>query len=511
MTGLLRNRVRSRALLASTALGAVLAGLGTAPALAVTDQEAENFRRDIEQFLADPGYPGWAFESGAVTAEVADDGYNFVIPDLVVIYSDPEAASYGSPESIAIEVDNLNIRLVPDAVDSALMAVDISFGDGSLLGGGGAVEFRVHPTDDTDDGAVIEIGKHEISGHWSSDISYFTGITMALQDIVATPIGGGNEQLTIGLISGSSIMSEAEPGLWDGTGETRFENVVMQDGDEVPFRLGSFTLTQTVAGFAFEEYMEWAQSNPIMMGEQPDYASEEEAAEDIRQVMLDFPTLMDDFSIGWSITDLEAGDPSERVVVPSHEFVVFASGLAGDRSDWNLRLFLQGMTMPDREVPPQFVPTVVDIDVGITDLPTGLGWQAMEDAIGTTDLRDLESVGPMLGQQIIQLALESETGLDLGGEIGWETGNIAFTGTIQADPTSPMMASGGLNVVFNQMQDFIREVENTMGAETAGPLTMIQALGQQEDDATVYDFQISGSNILMNGQDMQPLMMMLGQ
>ena len=511
MTGLLRNRVRSRALLASTALGAVLAGLGTVPALAVTDQEAENLRRDIEQFLADPGYPGWDFESGAVTAEVADDGYNFVIPDLVVTYSEPEGSSYGSPETVVIELDDLNIRLVPDPVDPALMAVDVHFGDGALFGAGSPVEFRVHPADDVDDGAVIEIGKHEFSGNWSSEIDYFTDVTMSFQNIIATPIGGGNEQLTIDVISGSSNMIEVEPGLWDGTGESRFENVVMQDGDEVPLRLGSFTLTQTIAGFAFDDYMEWVQANPMMLGEQPEYASEEEAAEEIRRVMLDFPTMMDDFSIGWTITDLEAGDPNERVVVPSHEFMLAATGLAGDRSDWTLRLFLQGMTIPDREVPPQFVPTVVDIDVGISDLPTGLGWQAMENAIGTTDIRDIESVGPMLGQQIIQLALESETGLDLGGEIGWETGNIAFTGSIQADPTSPMMASGGLNVVFNRMQDFIHEVENTMGAETAGPLTMIQALGQQEDDATVYDFQISGSNILMNGQDMQPLMMMLGQ
>ena len=123
----------------------------------------------------------------------------------------------------------------------------------------------------------------------------------------------------------------------------------------------------------------------------------------------------------------------------------------------------------------------------------------------------MDQIGPMLGQEMLQLALQSQTGMDLSGEIDWETGNVQFTGHIEADPQSPVMASGGLNVVVGEMQEFIREVESTVGAEPAGVLTMFQALGQQEGGNTVYDFQISGSSILMNGQDMQPLMMMLGR
>jgi hypothetical protein len=225
--------------------------------------------------------------------------------------------------------------------------------------------------------------------------------------------------------------------------------------------------------------------------------------------VVNFPTLLDDFSVGWVLTDLEAGEPDERVLIERHEFELGATGLAGDISDWTLRTMAQGMTIPaNPEVPAQFVPTVFDVNLHFRGVPTGLGWQAMERTMETTQMEDMEQIGPMLGQEMLQLALQSQTGADLDGEIDWETGNLQFDGSVEADPQSPVMASGGLRVVVREMQEFIQEIESTMGAEAAGGLTMFQALGQQEGDTTVYDFQISGDSILMNGQDMGPIMMM---
>ncbi len=508
-----RTRAGARTLLATTALGAALCALGAGPTLAATAQEGENLRRDIEAFLNDPGYPEYSFENGPVTVEVVDDGYNFVIPDLVLIFDqNPSQVTYGDPAHLEVSLDTLHLRVVPDPVDQTSYALDARFGSGSLFGAGGAVRFVIEGGDNR---AFVDIGKNGLTGTWSTNIGYVTDAELVIENIVAIPdpegLGAPDARVSIGLIRGASDMTEVQPGLWDGSGETVVENVVVEADGEVPFRLGQMTFHQTVGGFAFDDYMEWVRTSPIMMGEEMDFASEAEAQSFFKQQILDFPTVLDDFGMGWTLTDLDAGEAGDRVLIERHEFEIGATGLAGDLSDWTIRVFAQGMSMPAPELPAQFVPTVFDLNLSFNGVPTGLGWQAMENAVEGSEVRDMDQIGPMLGQEMLQLALQSQTGMDLSGEIDWETGNVQFTGHIEADPQSPVMASGGLNVVVGEMQAFIREVESTVGAEPAGVLTMFQALGQQEGDNTVYDFQISGSSILMNGQDMQPLMMMLGQ
>lgn len=508
------SRAGARALLASTALGAALCSLTALPAVAATQQEAENLRRDIEAFLADPGQAGYSFEHGAVTTDLVDDGYNFLVPDLVLVYDQPPSqVTYGEPVSYRVNFDDLSLRLVPDPVDLTQYAIQAQLGGGSLFGAGGAVQITIEGEDNAR--ALIDIGKNELTGTWSTEIGYVTAASLTLQDIVAIPDPASPDapdaRITIGAIRGTSNLTETSPGLWDGTGESVIENLVVEADGEVPIRLGQFTLHQSVAGFAFDDYMQWIRDNPAMMGEQPEFADDAEAEAFVQDMVMNFPTVLDDFSMGWSLTDLDAGEGDQRVLIERHEFEIGATGLAGDVSDWTVRAFAQGMSVPTPEVPAQFVPTVFDVNLHFRSVPTGLAWQAMEGAVQSTGLDGMEQIGPMLGQEIVQLAMQSQTGVDLGGEIDWETGNIQFTGDIQADPTSPVMASGGLRVVVSEMQEFIREVESTMGPDAAGGLTMFQALGQQEGETTVYDFQISGSSVLMNGQDMGPIMMMLGQ
>ncbi|MEZ5669813.1 MAG: hypothetical protein R3F55_20725 [Alphaproteobacteria bacterium] len=509
MNGISRTRIDLRALMASTALGAALCALGGGAGQAATLEEAETLRGEVASFLADTGIPAWSFRSGTVTADIDGDGYRIVIPDLVLVFD--EAGNHAE-----VELDDVTLQLDPDPVDDAVFGVSARLGGSSLLGGG-PVQLVINGTEGQR--AFIDIGSHDFSGTWSSEISYFTDAKIALDNVVVTPdasvANAPDFRLSVGSIHGGSSLTEVEPGLWDGTGESVIEDVVVEADGQTPFRLDRFTLNQSVAGFAFADYMEWVRSNPAMMGEEPQFASDEEAQAFFKQTILNFPTVLDDFDLSWTLTGLDAGDRDDRLLIDSHEFGISATGLAGDVSDWQLRLGLTGLTIPGDEAPAQFVPTVVDIDLALNDLPTGLGWQAMESAVGGAEIRDMDMIGPMLGQQILQLALQAQSGVDLGGHVDFQTGNVTFDGEIHADPNSPVMASGGLLIAVSQMQDFIREVENTMGPESAAPLTMLQALGQQEDGAngpqTVFDFQISGSSVLMNGQDMQPLMMMLGQ
>ena len=504
MSGHCWNRRSYRALAASTALGAALCGLGASSALAVSQQEADELRQEIEDFMRDTGVPAWSFRSGTVTVDVINDGYTIVIPDPVLVFDEGR-------DHAEIELEDTTIRMVPDPVDDSLFDMDVRFGSG------GDVRFTING--DSGERAFFDIGSHKISGVWSDEVSYFTDAEISLEDILVRPDTAIEDapdfRLSIGAMTGVSQMDEVEPGLWDGDGTSVIENVVViAEGQEV-FRLAEFAMTQTVGGFAFNAYMDWVANNPAIMGEEPEFASEEEAQTFFKQLIIDFPTILDDFSVAWTLTGLDAGEPGERVLIDRHEFELSATGLAGDLSDWHLRAFLTDMSVPSPEVPPQFVPSVLDVDLTLSDLPTGLGWNALEDAVGGAEIRDMDQIGPMLGQQILQLALQSESGANLGGEIDWQTGNVLFEGEVHADASSPLMASGGLSVIVTEMQAFIQEVESAFGAEPASGLTMLQAFGQQEDGEngpqTVYEFQISGSSVLMNGQDLEPIMMMLGQ
>lgn len=504
----------TRGLLATTALGAMLCALGAGPALAANPQEADNLRRQIESFIADPAYPGWSIQtSGPVTAEIIDDGYEFVIPDAVAIYEQPPTQTgYSEPLRFTIALDDVHVRLVPDTVDLTLYQLDAHLGAASLLGESEPVRITLRPDEDP---VFIDVGSNSLSGTWSTEIGYITVGELLLQDIVAAPspenLDAPDASVTIDAIRASVDMAEDSPGLWSGTADVVIDEVVAREKDDVPFRLGQMTLTETFGGFNFEDYMEWVESAPWMMGETPDFATPDEEASFFKQQLLNFPTMLDEFSIGWTLTDLEAGERNEHVLISRHEFGLGMTGLAGDLSDWTIHMLFDGVTIPDAEVAPQLIPNIMNIDVDIHDLPTGLGWQALEQAVGGAEVRELDQIGPMLGSQIMQLAVQNQTTMDLDGGIDWQTGNIRLSGSVQGDPESPVMASGGLNVVFNEMQDFIEEVQATMGAEAAGPMTMIQALGQQDGDSTVYDFRITGSDILMNGQDMAPMMMMLGR
>src|SRR5690606_36489129 len=103
------------------------------------------------------------------------------------------------------------------------------------------------------------------------------------------------------------------------------------------------------------------------------------------------------------------------------------SGLSGDLSEWTLRLFAEGMSIPAPEVPQQLVPTVFDLNLRFTDVPTGLGWQAMEAALLDGQVGNTGALGPVLEQQLVQLALQSQTGANLEGSIDWQTGRVEIS------------------------------------------------------------------------------------
>jgi hypothetical protein len=509
------SRAGARALLATTALGAAVCSFGAAPALAATQQEGENLRREIESFLTDPGWPGYSFEHGPVTVEVVGDGYNLLIPDLVVVFDQPaDQVIYGEPRHLRISLDDLNLRVEPDPVDLDSFGIQARLGGGSLFGTG-AEPLRVVIESNNGVRAFVDVGRHELAGTWSSEVGYVTASSLSLQDIVATPDpavpGAPDARFTIGAVRAVSAVTEGAPGLWDGTAEIVIDNVAVENEGEVPLRVDQVTVNQSFADFAFQQYMDWVRTSPAMLGEQPDFATEEEAQAFIHEQFANFPTLFDGFSFGWTVTGLDAGEANERVRIDSHEFGLAVSGLSGDLSEWTLRLFAEGMSIPAPEVPQQLVPTVFDLNLRFTDVPTGLGWQAMEAALLDGQVGNTGALGPVLEQQLVQLALQSQTGANLEGSIDWQTGRVEISGEVHADPTSPVMASGGLRIVVSEMQEFIREVESALGTDAAGGLTMVQALGQQEGNSTVYDFRISGSSVLMNGQDMQPLMMLLNQ
>ena len=85
-----------------------LEDFAAAPALAVTPEEADRLRADIEAFLADPSASsmewmgeGFSFRNGEVSVEAAGDAYEILIPGLVVVYDEPPYG-YGDPAHVEV-------------------------------------------------------------------------------------------------------------------------------------------------------------------------------------------------------------------------------------------------------------------------------------------------------------------------------------------------------------------------------------------------------------------------
>lgn len=512
------RRPRGQRLASTTALCVGLCAIVAAPALAITQDEADTLRADIETFLADPGdatvdweAAGFSFRSGTVSVAILGGSFEILIPGLVVVYDEPESNyGFGEPEHVEIALGDLRATLTPDQIDEDLFKLVARFGDG------GSTRFTIT----AEERATIDIGSHALDGVWSSEFGYFVSGGIVFNDIVAMPDrsqpDAPDARVTVGLLSSSSDLTEVEPGRWDGGADIVIENLVAEEKGEALFSLGRFALYEVIGGFAFDDYVDFVANNPIMTGMTPEDMPEEEAEETFRQAIVDFPALLDDFTIGWTLDDLEGGEPDERVLIDHHEFEFAMLGLAGDTSEWRLRALVTGVTIPeDPEVPPQFVPGLVDFDLSFANVPTGLAWQAMEQAVATTPISDLDEIGPLLGQQMMQLVMQAQTGMTLDGEIDWQTGNVALDGEVRADPSSPLLVGGSLAIVVREMQEFIREVDAAAGPEAASMLTFLQSMGQQEDGdqglETVFEFEVSGNNVLMNGQDLEPIVQMLSR
>ncbi len=496
---------RSRSATLSALLATTALAVWAAPASAANQAEANRIQQAVEAWLEDSSSAATTIAAaGGIDVAIDGEAYVVTLADLALVIGDPDVPSI---ELGGADFGDLTITIVPDPVDPDMYSFDATFGEGDK-----PVTFVIHGEDGS--GEVI-IGNHHIGGDWSADIDYATSLDILFDNLVAQPTEGADMddgRLTVAELSLVLNMLETRPGLWDGDAEIRIADLVAEVEGQVPLQFTELSFYENFGGFAFSEYMDYAEEHGLTDGQLDEPGSQLELFSMIKRLVLDMPTVVEDFSLGWYVAGLTGGAPGDQVFIDEHSFEFGIFGLGEDTSNWILSFYLQGLDIPQGDVPENFVPTIVDVEITANDVPTGLGWGALEDTVGGSEIQDMDAVGPMLGQQFVQLMLQSGTSMDIVGDIGWETGLIQFEGGIAADASSPFMTSGGLTIVVNEMAAMIDEVGRTVGNEQAAAMTMIQAMGQADEDAngtplTIYDFEItSGGEVRMNGQDLDPLL-----
>jgi hypothetical protein len=378
---------------------------------------------------------------------------------------------------------------------------------------------------------TVEIGRPSGQGLFDGRLHLFRELHLSLADIAATPNPADPDileaHLGVGEIFFDLTATPAATQLWDVTGAAGIRGVDYREktpAGETTVALGDLSFNLSSAGLDVPALLTFlsgvtrldAESGVLSPAPSP------QALAALAALMAETPKLFDDLGFGWQLSGLETSDvASDPATAPEHTALVAAgfsvaiSRYREETADTGILGHLWGLTIGAPDELSDFVPSTLDIDLKVEDVPGSVMAESLRDLVRGGLLGAPEAAFDFAGAQILG-ALEGGAGHIRLGRLLLDFGPWALdlSGNLSPASASPIAFGGDLSLTISGIEAMFAQLGGIFGApeaEDAG-LERLIAIGRPTEDfqgrpARRYELLIDPvtGSLTVNGTDIEDL------
>jgi hypothetical protein len=478
--------------------GAMLMAAPAGAAAQATTERADAIRQGLKQWIgqhlqsADQSYI-IRFD-GPITVEPAGASYRARVP----------AATIEVPGDVTVTMDAVPIDLVP--TDRGWY--DVTWTLPSTI--------TVTPVGDPP--GQLTIASQSNRGVFAPEYETFMMLDTTLSGLAAaSPEDATSVRLES--VSMRADSQEAAPGVFDSTStfELRGLDVTDETGaavvrlDALAFE-GTFDDADMAALAAIGE-----QLNDISVRAEgaSDPAQAQAIIGELAAVIEAAPVLLSGLNGGFRLSGLRVDD-EETVTIGDTGLTLALTGLAGDASNLDIGVQLNGLGIEPMPEFQRFIPRSVNGVFGLVNLPNAQLKQILVDSIRTSMAAgmDPEMVGMMAAMQLSQAFNTTGGRVEIRSlSIDADVASMDLVGSVTPNAASMFGATMQGTLSIAGMEQLVSEVKAMPdAADAVKALTMLQSMGRQENAADgtpvrVWDVAFNEQGqFLVNGTDMTPLL-----
>lgn len=363
--------------------------------------------------------------------------------------------------------------------------------------------------------AELTIGSQHGRGLFDPAYQSMLDVDMAWNDIAVIP---PEDEGTFAL-AGFSVVAdtqETDPGIFDCVYTIALEGFDFLDnrtGDRI--NIGLFSIDGSFAGLDLAAYMSFYEEFRTIAAEAEQAMGPDEALIGRMQALVDdTPALMDDASFRYTLTGLDVDAEGQAVVLDETSLGAALTGMAGQTSE--LTLTYSGAGLAINPAPPfaQYIPTDMDVELGLANIPNDAIIDAMSQALG-----NMGQMGPEGAVMMAGMALQQAM-LSLGSEVQMRefaivapSYTVDFQGSASASSASPFGAIANATIIIGKLDQLQQELmASPMTEEPAQMIAVFQTMGLEDVDAQGnparrFEIELTETGtVLLNGSDMAPIL-----
>ena len=374
--------------------------------------------------------------------------------------------------------------------------------------------------------ATITLGSQQAAGIWNTKLHYTSKAKINYQDVTFTadshkgkpPVNASMKDIDIV----QNFTHDAATNSWAGPIKATASNVTLTKNGQNVATIGEVGVDYSISGMN-TEIMEKVRDEVKKLGEmnEPEtnpYNNPRQTLKILDAMTAMFQSQMGEFKGTYSIKDLSVNTPAKT---PDAKPVSFSlknaywgiefSQMTPPKSSIGFSMGMSGLNTNQDEFA-QFIPQDFDINLKADNLPIAEIMDAAKSQIAAKIPDEQGTPQAPIAKPDIRAMLVN-AGATLTDSIKIKAGayNIDGNGTIKASSVNMFGATADQNLKIDGLDNIINEL-NKQAANTpqlrraAGPLTMLQMMGQQDpNNPSVRTYHLvvdDQGNMTMNGSDL---------
>ncbi len=363
----------------------------------------------------------------------------------------------------------------------------------------------------------LAIGSQSANGEFSADLGLFLDLDVSLNDILLSPPGAGDGQLSLDSLTVVVSSDETEPGTYQARYGLGLQGLGFDDpvgGDTLS--LGSLVMELAFADLRLADLIQFIDRAQAItdsgQGIRGRYG-ERAMVRALGRLLADTPALIGGLSVDVALDALDTDFEGEGVHIESSVLSAALSGFADELLDLAVRYEGRGFEVVPLPPLPQLMPNEIIVDLEATQLPISALLDRMRQALQWAPDMDEDELGPLMVGAIHEAMVAA------GSALGTREARVtapAYTVEIDAVATASRLSLFGLTangtMRITGLDRVVAELQSLdIDDEGAAAMALFQAMGQRDasdEGQTIrrYEAEVTpDGTVLLNGADMAPL------